>query len=79
MFKYGEKSQIVPEDNIITLTDKLDTSYDWYLFILTAKFGLKTNPLSYILHAELRNVTKEDSFANAKLKIRFKDVTEYDD
>jgi hypothetical protein len=79
MFKYGEKSQIVPEDNIITLTDKLVTSNDWYLFILTAKFGLKTNPLSYILHAELRSVPKEDSFANAKLKIRFKDVTEYDD
>ena len=79
MFKYGEKSQIVSEDNIITLTDTtLDTSNDWYLFILTAKFGLKTNPLSYILHAELRSVPKEDPDAKAKLKIRFKDVTEYD-
>ena len=79
MFKYGEKSQIVHDDNIIPLTANLDTLNDWYLFILTAKFGLKTNPLSYILHAEFKSVPKEDPDAKAKLKIRFKDVTEYDD
>ena len=78
MFKYGKDSQIEDKENIIPLPTTLNTSNDWYLFILTAKFGLKTNPLSYILHAEFKFVPKEDSTANAKLKIRFKDVTEYD-
>lgn len=81
MFKYGKDSQIEDKENVIPLNITLDnTSNDCYLFILTAKFGLKTNPLSYILHAEFKSesVPKEDSTANAKLKIRFKDVTEYD-
>ena len=80
MFKYGENSNVSGNDTIITLNDTIDKSHNWYLLILTAKFGLKTNPQSYIFHAELLEGEKVDSSrAPAKLKIRFKDVTEYDD
>lgn len=74
MMKYGMKSN---HTNEISLNTTLDTSKNWYLLILTAKLGLKTNPLSYIVDATLREEQKQSS-EKALLKIRFKDVTEYD-
>ena len=71
--KYGINSTL---NSTVVIPEECEPWKNYYLYILTAKFGLKTNPQSYILDAKLVEAEGSES---PMLKIRFKDVTEYDD